>query len=162
MINIAQKTVAVIVILLFLGAGFFIGSLAGGFVGQLTVPASHKTVANAITVYDNTAKKYLTLHYIGSDNYRLLSTIPLSEFSATKTYVFTYWTWGAQNQPLNPEVYMVLAGPGDDGITYGVELAKCAWDELKVTMPNGKVFVFPQAQAAGEVSPGYVGYEFIP
>ena len=158
----AQKTIAVIVILLFLGAGFFIGSLAGGFLGQLTVPASHKAIVDDMTVYDTVRQKYLVPYCIGQDKYKPLGIIRLQTFTVDKEYTWTTWVWGSPNEPKNPELFMVIGGPGNDGKTYGVEMGRMCWDELKVKFPDGKVIVFPQVQVAGEVSLGYVGYEFIP
>ena len=158
----AQKTVAVIVILLFLGAGFFIGSLAGGFVGQLTVPASHKAIVEDITIYDTVRKNYLEPYCIGQAKYKPLSIIPLQTFTVNKEYTFTNWIWGSPDEPKNPEVFMVIAGPGNDGKTYGIELSRSCWNELKITFGDGKTFTLPQVTEGGQASPGYIGYEYIP
>jgi len=115
----AQKTIAVIVILLFLGAGFFIiGSLAGGFVGQLTVPASHKAIIDNMTIKTGTYKlspSYLTT---GKTIWQLSSLE--DNFYKDGTYQYSLWVYSYEG---DPEVYVCIWGPGKDGKTYEVELA---------------------------------------
>ena len=114
----AQKSLAVLVILLFLGAGFFIGSLAGGFVGQLTVPASHKAIIDNMTIKTGTYKlspSYLTT---GKTIWQLSSLE--DNFYKDGTYQYSLWVYSYEG---DPEVYVCIWGPGKDGKTYEVELA---------------------------------------
>ena len=113
-----QKTFAVLVILLFLGAGVFIGSLAGGFVGQLTVPASHRAIVDNMTIKAGSAE--LTSSYLvtGKSTWQL-STLT-ENFVKYGTYRYSVWLYSYEG---DPEVYVCIWGPGEDGKTYEVELA---------------------------------------
>ena len=114
----AQKTVAVIMILLFLGAGFFIGSLAGGFVGQLTAPASHKAIIDKMVIKVGSYELSPSYLSTGKTIWQLSSLE--DNFYKDGTYQYTLWVYSYQG---DPEVYVCIWGPGEDGKTYEVELA---------------------------------------
>jgi hypothetical protein len=57
---------------------------------------------------------------------------------------------------------MVVAGPGVDGETYGIEISRKCWDTLKVMVPGGQSFDFPQVTSVGTPAIGYVSFEFKP
>ena len=114
----AQKTIAVIVILLFLGASFFIGSLAGGFVGQLTVPANHKAIIDKMVIKAGSHKLSPSYLSTGKTIWQLSSLA--DNFYKDGTYQYTLWVYSYEG---DPEVYVCIWGPGEDGKTYEVELA---------------------------------------
>ena len=114
----AQKTVAVLVILLFLGGGFFIGSFAGGFVGQLTVPATHRAIIDKMVIKAGTYKLSPSYLSTGKTIWQLSSLE--DNFYKDGTYQYTLWVYSYQG---DPEVYVCIWGPGEDGKTYEVELA---------------------------------------
>jgi len=117
----AQKTVAVIVILLFVGAGFFIGTLASGFVGQLTVPASHKAIIDKMIIKVGSYELSPSYLSTGKSTWSL-STLQ-ENFLQDGTYQYTLWLYSYKG---DPEVYVCIWGPGEDGETYQVELC-AAW-----------------------------------
>jgi len=117
----AQKTLAVIVILLFLGAGFFIGSFAGGFVGQLTVPASHKAIIEKLKITADS--KPLASSYLSTGKSTWSLSTLQENFLQGGTYQYTLWLYSYKG---DPEVYVCIWGPGEDGETYQVELC-AAW-----------------------------------
>ena len=114
----AQKTVAVLVILLFLGAGVFIGSLTGGFVGQLTVPANHKAIIDKMIIKVGSYELSSSYLSTGKSTWQL-STLQ-ENFLKDGTYQYSLWVYSYQG---DPEVYVCIWGPGEDGKTYEVELA---------------------------------------
>ena len=118
----AQKTVAVMVILLFLGAGVFIGSLAGGFVGQLTVPATHRAIVDKMTIKVGSYELSPSYLSTGKSTWQSFSTLQ-ENFLQDGTYQYTLWVYSYQG---DPEVYVCIWGPGEDGETYQVELC-AAW-----------------------------------
>jgi len=130
---VAQKTVAVIVILLFLGAGFFIGSLAGGFIGQLTVPATHKTIIDSMQVIDTIANFKLTPKLVDSSNVEYAKGLSVM-FIKGKTYPQTVWLWQRYG---DTEIIMNIWGPDETGKTYGIEIARVAWNSFKIKI-NGE------------------------
>ena len=114
----AQKTVAIIMILLFLSAGFFIGSLASGFVGQLTVPSSHKAIVDNMTIKAGSAT--LTPSYLSTGKTKWQLSTLTENFEKYGTYQYSLWVYSFEG---DPEVYVCIWGPGKDGKTYEVELA---------------------------------------
>ena len=117
----AQKTLAVIVILLFVGAGFFIGTLASGFVGQLTVPASHKAIIEKLKITADS--KPLASSYLSTGKSTWSLSTLQENFLQDGTYQYTLWLYSYKG---DPEVYVCIWGPGEDGETYQVELC-AAW-----------------------------------
>ena len=114
----AQKSLAVLVILLFLGAGVFIGILAGGFVGQLTVPANHKAIIDKMVIKAGSHKLSPSYLSTGKTIWQLSSLA--DNFYKDGTYQYTLWVYSYEG---DPEVYVCIWGPGEDGKTYEVELA---------------------------------------
>ena len=133
----AQKSLAVLVILLFLGAGFFIGSLAGGFVGQLTVPASHKAIVEKIEVKDTKAIFALTPIFVISKTATWGKGIPLSIFDYSSDYTQSTWLWQRYD---DVEFVMTIWGPGNDGKTYLIEFGKVSNDPFTISF-DGATFI---------------------
>uniref|UniRef100_A0A6H1ZYN4 Uncharacterized protein n=1 Tax=viral metagenome TaxID=1070528 RepID=A0A6H1ZYN4_9ZZZZ len=113
----AQKTVAIIVLMLLLGIGFLLGSFMGGFIGQLTVPARHKAIVDAMTIKTGTIK--LEPVYLSTGNSKWQLSILTENFEKYGTYTYSIWVYSYQS---DPEVYVCIWGPGKDGKTFQVEL----------------------------------------
>jgi len=150
----AQKTLAVIVILLFLGAGFFIGSFAGGFVGQLTVPASHKSIVDSMAVADTQLNIQLTPRLVSASNVEYWKGLSVT-FTKGKTYPTTLWVWERYG---DVELVMSIQGPDDTGKLYYIEINRLAWDPFTVRI-NGitKLTIAPVTSGAPAV--GYYQLE---
>jgi hypothetical protein len=118
----SQKTSAVIIIILLMGFGFLAGSFFGGFFGQLTVPASHKTIIIDLTIAAY-GSSVLTPTYLttGKSTWQL-STLQ-ENFEWHGTYTYSLWVYSFEG---DPEVYVCIWGPGKDGKTYSVELSSAA------------------------------------
>jgi len=129
----AQKSLAVLVILLFLGAGFFIGSLAGGFIGHLTVPASHKAIIDSMQVIDTIANFKLTPKLVDSSNVECAKGLSVM-FIKGKTYPQTVWLWQRYG---DTDIIMNIWGPDETGKTYSIEIARVAWNSFKIKI-NGE------------------------
>ena len=124
----AQKTIAVIVILLFLGASFFIGSLAGGFVGQLTVPANHKAIIDKMVIKAGSHKLSPSYLSTGKTIWQLSSLA--DNFYKDGTYQYTLWVYSYEG---DPEVYVCIWGPGEDGEMFQVEFSASYARNFKLT-----------------------------
>ena len=126
----SQKTTAVLVIVLLMGCGFLVGSFAGGFIGQLTVPASHKAIIDKMAI--STLGVTLTHAYLSSGKATwLLSS--LTVFPKGNTYTYSLWVYSCQG---DPEVAVCITGPGTDGTTYQVEVT-AFWHGRTYTLKQG-------------------------
>jgi hypothetical protein len=121
------------------------------------VPAGHLSVADEVLVTDTTASQPLTLKYMGG--VFSISLSGLNEFPPGQTYQYSRWEFDLKGQV---QAFMVVAGPGADGKTFGMEISRKCWDALSIMLPGGVNFVFPAITATATVSPGYVSFEFIP
>ena len=128
MIAVAQKTLAVIVILLFVGAGFFIGTLASGFVGQLTVPASHKAIIEKLKITADS--KPLASSYLSTGKSTWSLSTLQENFLQDGTYQYTLWLYSYKG---DPEVYVCIWGPGEDGEMFQVEFSASYARNFKLT-----------------------------
>jgi hypothetical protein len=151
-----------------LQAGLLVGmvliSIAIGYILAYVItvtpvfaPANHLAVASSLMVTDSTANTALTMQYMGG--VFSISLPALNEFPPGHSYAISRWEFDLNGQI---QAFMVIAGPGVDGKTYGVEISRKCWDALVVAFPGGKTFTFDAVTAVGQVSPGYVSYEFIP
>jgi hypothetical protein len=152
-----SKTGILLLTIMFLVSGV-VGYFAGTFIMAQPVlaPSNHYAVAQIITITDLTVSKPLTLKYIGG----AFSFPSLNQFPPGHTY--TYSRWEFDNSAGQVQAFMVVAGPGVDDKTYGIEISRKCWDQLKITVPGGQNFEFPLVTQVGQVSPGYLCFEFIP
>jgi len=116
-----QKTATFVVLALLLGAGFLLGSFFGGFIGQLTVPASHKNIVDdmKITVFGN-PDLTLTCTYLSTAKSKWQLSTLQQNFVQHGTYQYSLWVYSYEG---DPEVTACIWGPGEDGKTYQVELS---------------------------------------
>jgi hypothetical protein len=128
-----QKTTAFIVLILLMGFVFLAGSFFGGFFGQLTVPASHKTIIDKmkITVYGN-PDLTLTSAYLSTGKSKWQLATLQENFEQHETYQYTLWVYSFEG---DPEVYVCIWGPGKDGKTFMVEL--CSSSDRTYTVKQG-------------------------
>ena len=123
-----QKTSALIVLVLLLGFAFIVGSFAGGWIGQLTVPASHKSIVDSMTIRDTKANVYLKPKLVESSNVECGKGLSVL-FIKGKVYPQTVWLWQIYG---NTEIVMNIWGPDESGKTYGIEISRLAWDPYEV------------------------------
>lgn len=111
-----------------------------------TPPEDHEAIAKQVTVYDATYRRFQELHFIRSGKSRQLSVKALSAFEPQrKEYTYSLWEFRCGD---DVNAVMMIWGPGDDGATYAVEIARLACNELEVTYPKGK-FTFPKDSDVG-------------
>jgi hypothetical protein len=140
-----KKTVIVAVVFLVLGVllGFY-------FAPQFKFPPrDHEAIAKQVTVYDKTYGRTQTLVFVESGQGQMLILVPMQFTPQTVTYAYSFWVFKTGN---DVNAVMWIWGPGDDGKTYSVEVARLAGNELEVTYPGGKK-TFPAN--SGE---GYLGF----
>jgi hypothetical protein len=127
-----MKRVAIAcVVLVILGAliGFY-------FAPQLKFPrGDHEYVAKQVIVYDKTYGRTQTLVFVESGQGQMLSLVPMQFTPQTVTYKYSFWVFKSGN---DVNAVMWIWGPGDDGKTYNVEVARLAGNELEITYPGGK------------------------
>ena len=143
----AQKTAAILVLVLLMGFGFLAGSFFGGFIGALTVPNEHKAIVDSMEVRDTEANFKLTPKLVDSGNKEWgagLSTFAV--FKAGKSYPQTTWLWQRHG---DTEVAMTIWGPSDND-KYSVEVARLGGNPftvkvngvLKATIPKATTVPF--------------------
>jgi hypothetical protein len=116
-----QKTTALIVIVLLMGFGFLAGSFFGGFFGQLTVPASHKTIIKKMKITYGASE--LTSSYLSTGKSTWQLATLQENFEWHGTYTYSLWVYSFEG---DPEVYVCIWGPGKDGKAYYAELSSCS------------------------------------
>lgn len=112
--------------------GLLIGLVAYPFVFSKSAPSDHKKVIDKITILDTKTSKYLQPTFLGSRRSKWLSLLPL-QFSADETYIQSDWgfyTVDGDYKDLNAMVS--IWGPGDDGVTYNVEVARLMGNPAKI------------------------------
>ncbi|MGB9672276.1 MAG: hypothetical protein ACPLZY_03930 [Candidatus Norongarragalinales archaeon] len=128
----AQKTTAFIMLILVLGVGFVAGSFLGGFLTKFTAPSTHRSIIESMTVTDTKANIQLTPKLLSSSKVECGKGLSVY-FIKGKQYQQTVWTWERYG---DVELVMVIWGPDETGKTYGVEVARIAWDPFEVKI-NG-------------------------
>jgi hypothetical protein len=151
-----QKTMALLVIALLMSAAFLIGSFFSMFISQsqLTVPASHKTIVDSMTVTDTWAYAQLTPKLVESNNVEYAKGLSVV-FIKGKVYPQTLWVWQRYG---DTELVMNIWGPDESGKTYGIEISRLAWDPFVVKI-NGvtKLTIDPVTSTAPAI--GYYELE---
>lgn len=140
-----KKTVIVAIAFLVIGAclGYYLAP-------QLNFPPKdHESIAKQVIVYDKTYGRAQVLVFVESGRGQLLSLVPLQFTDQTKEYQYSFWVFKTGN---DVNAVMWIWGPGDDGKTYSVEIARLAANELEIVYPGGKV-TFP-----ANSNEGYFGF----
>jgi hypothetical protein len=138
------KTAIVVVVLVVLGAllGFFL-------LPQVkSPPRDHEYIAKQVTVYDKTYGCTQILVFVESGRGQMLTLVPMQFTPQTVTYTYSFWAFKTGN---DINAVMWIWGPGDDGKTYSVEVARLAGNELEITYPGGKK-TFPVNSGEGYLS----------
>jgi len=128
----AQKPMIYLVLVLLLGFGFLAGSFVGGFFEQLTVPASHKSIVDSITITDTVANFKLTPKLVTSSNVEWAKGLSVT-FIKGKVYPQTVWVWQRYG---DTEIVMSIWGPDESGKTCSIEISRLAWNPFVVKI-NG-------------------------
>lgn len=113
-----QKTLGLLIIALLMSVGLLVGIFVAQFIGQLSVPASHKNIIDTMTI--TASGVLLTPSYLGTGKSTWTLSTLQDNFPMYATYTYSVWLYSYQN---DPEVYVCIWGPGKDGKTYQVELA---------------------------------------
>ena len=117
-----QKTSALLILVLMIGVSFLVGSFAGGFIGQLTVPATHKSLVDSMQIIDTTINFELTPKLVDSGSRKWgegFST--LSVFYKGEEYLHSTWIWQRHG---DTEVVMTIWGPDESGKILSIEIAR--------------------------------------
>ena len=142
-----QKTTAFVVLALLLGVGFLLGSFAGGFIGQLTVPASHQAIVKETKVEakisSDILKAQLSPSLIESGNQKI-TALDIMDISKKARWInlkhdYTLWKWTYKDEPL---IFMRIWGPKDG--EYLVEFSKMTMTEIYINVA-GETHQFPLA-----------------
>jgi hypothetical protein len=100
------------VLLLGLVMGIFLSPTINSFLA----PSSHKAIVDTMTITTGTNK--LTSAYLSSGTTTWKLSL-IENFLKGGTYTYSLWVYSYQG---DPEVYMCIWGPGEDGKTFQVEL----------------------------------------
>ena len=117
-----QKTSVLLILVLMIGVSFLVGSFAGGFIGQLTVPATHKSLVDSMQIIDTTINFELTPKLVDSGSRKWgegFST--LSVFYKGEEYLHSTWIWQRHG---DTEVVMTIWGPDESGKILSIEIAR--------------------------------------
>ena len=149
-----QKTTAFIVLILLIGFAFLVGSFAGGFVAQLTVPAGHKSIIDSMTIRDTQANVLLSPKLVESSNVEYGKGLSVL-FTKGKVYPQTVWLWQRNG---DTELVMNIWGPDESGKTYGIEISRLAWNPFEVKI-DGVTKLTIDAVTSREPAIGYYQLE---
>jgi hypothetical protein len=112
-----QKTLGLVIIALLLSLGAMAGIFIGTLTGQMSVPATHKSIIDKMTITTSGISLLPTFLSTGKSTWQL--SVLTENFPKYGTYQYTLWVYSYQN---DPEVYVCIWGPGKDGKTFQVEL----------------------------------------
>jgi len=130
-----------------IGVSFLVGSFAGGFIGQLTVPASHKAIVEKTKVEakisSDILKAQLSPSLIESGNQKI-TALDIMDISKKARWInlkhdYTLWKWTYKDEPL---IFMRIWGPKDG--EYLVEFSKMTMTEIYINVA-GETHQFPLA-----------------
>jgi hypothetical protein len=155
-----RKWLVIPLVLLSIGVGFAIGEVIQTYPFSPLVSQQQITVAGNIGVTDVATGATLSLKYMGTES-TVFPPLQVTEFPKGP-YPNSFWGF-IENFPGGADMmaYMKVIGPGDDGVTFRVEISRMTWNELKVSTPTGQ-FDFPAITANGVISQGYLTFEFVP
>ena len=108
-------------------------------------PSGHLAVAQQVSVYDATNKRYQNLYFVRSGETRGLTIKTLAAWTPEKSYPYSIWEFRTGD---DVNAVMIVGGPADDGSTYGVEVARLMCNEMRVDYPMGTTS-FPQGSNSG-------------
>ena len=124
---VPQKTTALVLIMLLMGLGFLAGSFAGGFIGQLTVPATHKSLVDSMKIIDTAINFELTPKLVdfgirtSGEGWPLATIYEVGEFTFGEKYLQSTWIWQRYG---DTEVVMTIWGPDASGKILSIEIAR--------------------------------------
>ncbi|MGB9672476.1 MAG: hypothetical protein ACPLZY_04955, partial [Candidatus Norongarragalinales archaeon] len=131
--KMTQKTTAFIVLVLVLSVGFIMGSFIGGFIiSKLSVPASHQSIVDSMTVTDTKANIELAPKLVSSGNVEWAKGLTVL-FTKGKEYPHTVWVWQRYG---DTEIVMTIWGPDETGKKLFLEFGRTGADPFVVKI-NG-------------------------
>ena len=151
---VPQKTTALILIMLLMSLGFLAGSFAGGFIGQLTVPATHKSLVDSMKIIDTAINFKLTPKLVDSGSRKWgegFST--LAVFTQDEEYLQSTWIWQRHG---DTEVVMTIWGPDESGEILSIEIARLGSSAFTVKINGVTKLTIDQVTSAPAI-----GYYFI-
>lgn len=122
-----------IVLILAIILGGLLGYVAHKYMSQGTVPQYHSEIAELIKIYDLTYNTTLTCVFIKASKTPQLSS--LNEFTP-KLVDYDVSEWGYYCGE-DPNAYVNIWGPGNDGKTFYIEICKMSGNTLQVDCPDG-------------------------
>lgn len=123
--KLKSVTLSLIFIAVFGSMGFLIGRQT-----EVSPPASHQNVIDRMVVLDTLYDLYLVPKCVDAGQ-RVYAKghSELAIFEYDRTYWQSTWLW---NRYGDTEIAMTIWGPGEDGKTYSLEIAKLAYNELQI------------------------------
>ena len=113
--------------------GGLLGYVGHKWISQGTVPQYHAKIAGQIMVYDMDYNTTLTCVFIKASKTPMLST---SELFTPQVVEYDLSEWGFYTGK-EPNAYMNIWGPANDGKTFSIEISKMCSNTLKVSCPEG-------------------------
>lgn len=121
------------------------------FAPLLAKPQMHQYIIDNTQIMDTDYHTDLVPHFVASRQSPQLSVV-LSQFQPkTKNYDVSEWIWRSNG---DPNAFMVIWGPGDDGKSYYIEISKSAGNELYVICFDNS-YIMPEG--TGQPN-GYIGF----
>jgi hypothetical protein len=103
--------------------GLIIGIFSTTMISSFLVPASHKAIVDSMQITTGTSELKSAYLSTGTTTW----TLSLVEnFLKNGTYTYSLWVYSYQG---DPEVYVCIWGPGEDGKTFQVELC-ASWTRI--------------------------------
>ncbi len=100
--------------------------------GGTNIPyaTDHQDIANGWTVKDLTWNHKLTLKHLQTGSNAFSPYAPMNMFTPHMTYTTSVWMWTSEG---DPDVFMTIIGPGNDGYTYSVEFGRNMGNEVWIS-----------------------------
>lgn len=149
------KLTGFVLILMLMG----IGGVGGFLYGQghpVQPPTTHQNIVSSMIINDDKWDIYLIPKCVDASPelvYGEHSIISLDAFETGRIYPQSTWIWQRYR---DTEVAMTIWGPGEDGITYSIELSKLAGNPFTVKI-GGEVVLIMKSNP-DLIDTGYEGY----
>jgi len=97
-------------------------------------PSDHQLIIDNVKIHDIDFDTWLTPHYIDSRRSCRLTIVSLGVFTPkTREYQVSEWIYRTDT---DPNMAVELWGPGNDGVTYELRLAKLMGNTVEITFFN--------------------------
>lgn len=134
-----------------------VGFILGSFMGPLFFASGHQPIIDQLKVEEPSySGKFLTVKCVATDNVEYGKGLMYS-FTQGKTYPHSTWIFTREG---DVELVVSIWGPGDDGVTFNIEVARLTCLEVDVYFKGSPLTSFNSITNPTK-GQGYVGYVIV-